>query len=129
MQEESYEILKDLSCHHFLFFLSVKVLTKIFISAPTEQTPQVAIKKNWWVPRPGSFAVLQNTQIFTQYIVRNAKLMYVLLICFLFLILALFPVLEQIRSATKKAAGSVKRQNHNRKRKGKRYGPKVLIGN
>ena len=33
----------------------------------------------------------------------------------------------QIRTATKKAGGSVKRQNFNRKRKGKRRGPKILI--
>ena len=38
------------------------------------------------------------------------------------------PILSQTRSATKKAGGSVKRQNHNRKRKGKRYGPKVDQG-
>lgn len=40
---------------------------------------------------------------------------------------AILPVFSvQCRNATKKAAGSVKRQNHNRKRKGKRLGPKVL---
>ncbi|XP_066912110.1 uncharacterized protein [Clytia hemisphaerica] len=38
------------------------------------------------------------------------------------------PLISQTRNATKKAGGSVKRQNHNRKRKGKRYGPKVDQG-
>lgn len=35
---------------------------------------------------------------------------------------------QQCRTATKKAGGSVKRQGHNKKRKGKRYGPKVDQG-
>lgn len=34
---------------------------------------------------------------------------------------------QQVREASKKAGGSCKRQNFNRKRKGKRRGPKVLI--
>ena len=38
------------------------------------------------------------------------------------------PVFSQCRTATKKAGGSVKRQGHNKKRKGKRYGPKVDQG-
>jgi len=38
------------------------------------------------------------------------------------------PNISQTRNATKKAGGSVKRQNHNRKRKGKRLGPKVDPG-
>jgi len=37
------------------------------------------------------------------------------------------PEIAQYRNATKKAGGSVKRQNHNRKRKGKRRGPKVIV--
>ncbi|XP_065653275.1 large ribosomal subunit protein bL27m-like isoform X1 [Hydra vulgaris] len=37
------------------------------------------------------------------------------------------PLVCQVRGAAKKTAGSCRQQNHNRKRKGKRYGPKFLF--